>query len=148
MLLEFSSTDRGSFGRFLATIPSDRSVSGHTARGFSLRAAATQAITAIPSAPLEPIKNLQPSNPSMIMATLSIEPATTPEQLQALQTLAQGVWLAHYLDIITHTQTRRIKRINHIFGKTVKWHKCRWSMTVMALIYWHTGKRVDHLGNF
>jgi ribosomal protein S18 acetylase RimI-like enzyme len=40
------------------------------------------------------------------MPTLSIEPVSSPAQLQTVQTLAQEIWLAHYPGIITHAQIR------------------------------------------
>jgi hypothetical protein len=40
------------------------------------------------------------------MITLSIELATTPEQLQALQALAEKMWVVHYPGIIIHRQIR------------------------------------------
>jgi len=42
----------------------------------------------------------------MIMPALSIELATTPEQLQALQALAEEVWVVHYPGTSIHTQIR------------------------------------------
>jgi hypothetical protein len=42
----------------------------------------------------------------MIMPALLIELATNPEQLQALQALAEDMWVVHYPGIIIHRQIR------------------------------------------